>query len=49
VSEGVVTIQYDGDLETAQYVVRHASVNTTRIYNHCDQKVAQEEIERIKI
>jgi hypothetical protein len=47
--EGVVTTQYDGDSETTQYIARHASVNTTRIYNHCGQKVAQEEIERVRI
>jgi integrase/recombinase XerD len=45
----VVTTQYDGDSETTQYIARHASVNTTRIYNHCGQKVAQEEIERVRI
>ena len=47
---GITTyLENDGDLETAQHIAGHASANTTRIYDHRDQKVAQEEIERVRI
>jgi len=47
---GITTfLENGGDLETAQYIAGHASANTTRIYDHRDQKVAQEEIERVRI
>ena len=36
-------------VEAAQRVAGHASANTTRIYDHRDQQVAQEEIERVRI
>jgi len=42
-------LENDGDLETAQHIAGHASANTTRIYDHREQKVAQEEIERLWI
>ena len=38
-----------GDLETAQHIAGHASANTTRIYDHRDEHVDQEEIERVRI
>jgi len=38
-----------GELETAQHIAGHASANTTRIYDHRDKKVAQDEIERVRI
>ena len=47
---GITTfLENGGDLETAQHVAGHASANTTRIYDHRDQQVAQEEIERVRI
>jgi len=47
---GITTfLENGGDLEIAQHVAGHASANTTRIYDHRDQKVAQEEIERVRI
>ncbi|MCS3856461.1 site-specific recombinase XerD [Salinibacter ruber] len=47
---GITTyLENNGDLETAQHIAGHASANTTRIYDHRDQKVAQEEIERVRI
>ena len=47
---GITTfLENGGDLETAQHVAGHASANTTRIYDHRDQNVAQEEIERVRI
>jgi len=47
---GITTfLENGGDLETAQRVAGHASANTTRIYDHREQKVAQEEIERVRI
>ena len=47
---GITTyLENGGDLEVAQHIAGHASANTTRIYDHRDQKVAQEEIERIRI
>jgi len=47
---GITTyLENDGDLETAQHIAGHASANTTRIYDHREQKVAQEEIERVRI
>lgn len=47
---GITTfLENGGDLETAQHIAGHASANTTRIYDHRDQKVAQEEIERVRI
>ncbi len=38
-----------GDLETAQHIATCASANTTRIYDHRDERVEQEEIERVRI
>ncbi|MCS4103347.1 tyrosine-type recombinase/integrase [Salinibacter ruber] len=38
-----------GDLETAQHIATCASANTTRIYDHRDEHVDQEEIERVRI
>ena len=38
-----------GDLETAQHIAGHTSTGTTRICDHRDQKVAEEEIERVRI
>jgi site-specific recombinase XerD len=47
---GITTfLENGGDLETAQHIAGHASANTTRIYDHREQKVAQEEIERVRI
>ncbi|MFB6232464.1 MAG: tyrosine-type recombinase/integrase [Salinibacter sp.] len=47
---GITTyLENDGDLETAQHIAGHASANTTRIYDHRDQRVEQEEIERVRI
>ena len=47
---GITTfLENGGDLETAQHVAGHASANTTHIYDHRDQQVAQEEIERVRI
>jgi site-specific recombinase XerD len=47
---GITTfLENGGDLEVAQHIAGHASANTTRIYDHRDQKVAQEEIERVRI
>jgi site-specific recombinase XerD len=47
---GITTyITGGGDLETAQHIATCASAGTTRIYDHRDQKVAQEEIERARI
>ncbi len=47
---GITTfLENGGDLETAQHIAGHASANTTRIYDHRDQQVAQEEIERVRI
>ena len=47
---GITTfLKNGGDLETAQHVAGHASANTTRIYDHRDRQVAQEEIERVRI
>jgi len=47
---GITTfLENGGDLETAQHIAGHASANTTRIYDHRDQNVAQEEIERVRI
>ena len=47
---GITTyLENDGDLETAQHIAGHASANTTRIYDHREQKVEQEEIERVRI
>jgi len=47
---GITTyLENNGDLETAQHIAGHASANTTRIYDHREQKVAQEEIERVRI
>ena len=47
---GITTyLENNGDLETAQHIAGHASANTTRIYDHRDQKVEQEEIERVRI
>lgn len=47
---GITTyLENDGDLETAQHIAGHASANTTWIYDHCEQKMAQEEIERVRI
>jgi site-specific recombinase XerD len=47
---GITTyLENDGDLETAQHIAGHASANTTRIYDHRDEHVDQEEIERVKI
>ena len=47
---GITTfLENGGDLETAQHVAGHASANTTRIYDHRDGQVAQEEIERVRI
>ncbi|MEF8795179.1 MAG: tyrosine-type recombinase/integrase [Salinivenus sp.] len=47
---GITTFLEDGgDLETAQHIAGHASANTTRIYDHRDQQVAQEEIERVRM
>ena len=47
---GITTfLENGGDLEVAQHVAGHASANTTRIYDHRDQNVAQEEIERVRI
>jgi len=47
---GITTfLENGGDLETAQHVAGHASANTTRIYDHRNQQVAQEEIERVRI
>jgi site-specific recombinase XerD len=38
---GITTfLENGGDLETAQHIAGHASANTTRIYDHRDQKVA---------
>lgn len=42
-------LENEGDLETAQHIAGHASANTTRINDHRNQKVAQEEIERVRI
>lgn len=42
-------LENDGDLETAQHIVGHASANTTRIYDHREEHVEQEEIERVRI
>jgi integrase/recombinase XerD len=36
-------------LETTQHIAVCASANMTRIYDHRDQKVEQEEIERVRI
>jgi integrase/recombinase XerD len=47
---GITTyLENDGDLETAQHIAGHASAGTTRIYDHREQKVEQEEIERVRI
>jgi integrase len=47
---GITTfLENGGDLEVAQHIAGHASANTTRIYDHREQKVAQEEIERVRI
>jgi site-specific recombinase XerD len=47
---GITTyLENDGDLETAQHIAGHASANTTRIYDHRDEHVDQEEIERVRI
>ncbi len=47
---GITTyLENDGDLETAQHIAGHASANTTRIYDHRDDHVDQEEIERVRI
>jgi len=47
---GITTyLENDGDLETAQHIAGHASANTTRIYDHRDERVEQEEIERVRI
>jgi integrase len=47
---GITTfLENGGDLETAQHIAGHALANTTRIYDHRDRKVAQEEIERVRI
>ena len=47
---GITTyLDNGGDLETAQHIAGHASADTTRIYDRRDQKVAQEEIERVRI
>jgi site-specific recombinase XerD len=47
---GITTfLENDRDLETAQHIAGHASANTTQIYDHRDQKVAQEEIEQVRI
>jgi site-specific recombinase XerD len=47
---GITTyLENDGDLETAQHIAGHASANTTRIYDHRDEHVEQEEIERVRI
>lgn len=47
---GITTyLENGGELETAQHIAGHASANTTRMYDHRDQNVAQEEIERIRI
>jgi len=47
---GITTyLENDRDLETAQHIAGHASANTTRIYDHRDERVEQEEIERVRI
>ena len=47
---GITTyLENDGDLETAQHIAGHASAGTTRIYDHRDEHVDQEEIERVRI
>jgi site-specific recombinase XerD len=47
---GITTyLENDGDLETAQHIAGHASANTTRIYDHREEHVDQEEIERVRI
>jgi integrase/recombinase XerD len=47
---GITTfLDNGGDLEVAQHIAGHASAGTTRIYDHRDQKVEQEEIERVRI
>jgi integrase/recombinase XerD len=47
---GITTyLENDGDLETAQHIAGHASANTTRIYDHRNERVDQEEIERVRI
>jgi integrase/recombinase XerD len=38
-----------GDLEPPQHIATCASANTTRIYDHRDERVEQEEIERVRI
>jgi site-specific recombinase XerD len=47
---GITTfLENGGDLETAWHIAGHASANTTRIYDHRNQKVAREETERVRI
>jgi site-specific recombinase XerD len=44
-----IYLENDGDLETAQYIAGHASPSTTRMYDHRQEDVEQEEVERIRI
>jgi integrase/recombinase XerD len=47
---GITTyLENGGELETTQHIAVCASANMTRIYDHRDQKVEQEEIERVRI
>ncbi|MCS3658553.1 tyrosine-type recombinase/integrase [Salinibacter ruber] len=46
---GITTYLTGGDLETAQHIATCTSANTTRIYDHRDEHVEQDEIERVRI
>lgn len=41
-------LESEGDLETVQHIAGPASANTPRVYDHRDEKVEQEGIERVR-
>ena len=43
------TIANDGDLQKAQQMAAHASMQTTKLYDRTDQEATLDEVEKIRL